>query len=244
VMARPRTAAYRVGKFVRRNVGAVIATAVAAALLIAGTAVSTYQARRADRRFRELRKLANTFLFDVHDQLEGVPGATPAREIMVRTAAEYLDAIAREATNDSTLQWELATAYQRVGDLQGYPLRPNLGLTQAGLESHQKALTIARQLSARDPSPRNQLLLANAWQRTGYMLGRLGQWQPASEHLEEGLRVAGQLLASRPAEAAESQVLIRLHRDLGDIARGSGDAAAAIPHDFLILETALQWNRK
>src|SRR5262249_25565640 len=73
---------------------------------------------------------------------------------------------------------------------------------------------------------------------------RLGQWQPASEHLEEGLRVAGQLLASRPAEAAESQVLIRLHRDLGDIARGSGDAAAAIPHDFLILETALQWNRK
>jgi len=41
--------------------------------LIGGIAASTYQARRAERRFFQLRNLANSFLFDIHDQLETFP---------------------------------------------------------------------------------------------------------------------------------------------------------------------------
>jgi hypothetical protein len=45
------------------------ATIVVLSLAI-GTAVALQQARRAERRFQEVRKLANTFLFDIHDRTD------------------------------------------------------------------------------------------------------------------------------------------------------------------------------
>jgi serine/threonine-protein kinase len=41
--------------------------------------------------------------------------------MLVATALEYLDNLSRDAQSDPELQWELAQAYKKVGDVQGSP---------------------------------------------------------------------------------------------------------------------------
>src|SRR5262249_15678274 len=122
--------------------------------LLGGILATTRAARqaraeraRAERRLAQVRTLANTFLFDVHDKLQNVPGATAARGLVAKTARAYLDNLAQEAEGDPELEWELAVAYQKVGDVQGHPWMANLGQPRAALESYQKSLQLARQLS-------------------------------------------------------------------------------------------------
>ena len=125
VRARPDTFRYRAGKFVRRNRAAVVAAALVALALVGGTVATAWQARearaaqaRAERRFADVRRLANAVLFDYHDAIRDLRGARPVRERLVRDALGYLDNLAQEAHEDPSLQRELAGAYKRWGDLQ------------------------------------------------------------------------------------------------------------------------------
>ncbi|HYZ86111.1 MAG TPA: serine/threonine-protein kinase [Bryobacteraceae bacterium] len=146
VAARQDTFFYRTSKFLGRHAWGVIAVLLLVISMVAGVATTVYQARRADRRFDEVRKLANYFLFDLHDAMEKLPGSVPVREMLVRRALQYLDSLAQEASEDATLLSELAMAYQKVGDVQGSPSRPNLGSTQGALQSYLKALAIRQRL--------------------------------------------------------------------------------------------------
>jgi hypothetical protein len=135
VVARPGSVGYRLGKLVKRNRAAVAAAVLVAISTTAGVMATVYQARRAERRFQEVRRLANSVLFGVDDRIRNLAGATEAREWAVRNAVQYLNELAKDAGNDRTLLFELATAYQKVGDVQGYGTQPSLGHTQEALES-------------------------------------------------------------------------------------------------------------
>ncbi|MEM8825612.1 MAG: hypothetical protein AAGD40_01620, partial [Pseudomonadota bacterium] len=91
------------------------ATALIALALVAGTLTTAYQARKAERRTAEVRELAGALLFDIHDAIRDLPGATPAREALVRRALAYLDDLHREASGDPAL------ALDEVGPLLGTP---------------------------------------------------------------------------------------------------------------------------
>src|SRR4029077_6959252 len=82
---------------------------------------------RAERRFNEVRKLANSVLFDYHDAIKNLPGATKVRELLVKDALNYLDSLAGESHGDPELQRELAAAYERVGDVRGGESSGSLG---------------------------------------------------------------------------------------------------------------------
>ena len=149
VKATGDTFRYRAGKFAKRHRAALTAAAGMALLLIGTASVAAWQAVRADReravaeaRLADARSLANSLIFDVHDSIRELPGSTPARKAIVARALEYLDKLAAEGGNDMTLQTELAAGYERIGDVQGNPLGPNLGETAAAVESYKKALTI------------------------------------------------------------------------------------------------------
>ena len=98
-----------------------------------GVAATLQEARRRPRggarraALRDVRRLANTFLFDFHDAIRDLPGSTPARALVVQRALEYLDRLARESAGDRALRRELAEAYLKVGDVQGNPFMANLG---------------------------------------------------------------------------------------------------------------------
>src|SRR5262249_12779660 len=91
ILARPSTVTYRAGKFLRRHRAAVAAAVLVFASLVGGLGAAIFEARRADRRFQQVRALANTFVFDIHDRIEHLTGATEARKAIVQTALTYLE---------------------------------------------------------------------------------------------------------------------------------------------------------
>ena len=150
ILAAPDAWTYRSRKFVRRHwvgVGATVAVIVA---LGAGAATTWWQAQRADRRFNDVRQLAHTFIFDIHDEVEKLPGSTTARQLLVTNALTYLDSLAAEAGGDASLQRELATSYEKMADVLGRPNTANLGDLPGALAAYRKAQSARERLLAAD----------------------------------------------------------------------------------------------
>jgi non-specific serine/threonine protein kinase/serine/threonine-protein kinase len=165
VIARKDTARYRAVKFVTRHKAGVFAALSVAVILLSALAITLHEARiakqqaelarqqraRAERRFNDVRKLANSLIFEIHDSIATLPGATKAREVLVKRALEYLDNLSHESA-DPALQRELAAAYDRIGDVQGNNGMPNLNDYSGASASYAKALAIRESLAAGNPN--------------------------------------------------------------------------------------------
>jgi len=229
VIARNDTVWYRAAKFVRRNKAAVMAALLILAVLVGGIIATSIQRARAERLFNDVRALANSFMFEIHDAIENLPGSTPARELVVRRALEYLDSLAREAASDEQLQRELATAYQKVGDVQGNPLDANLGDTAGALASYQKALTIREELAKKHPaSVEDRRNLAISYMRIGDIHWRTGDTKPALEAYQQGIRIGEALLGADQLDLPASRELWRGYRNLAYTQATAGDFAAGL----------------
>src|SRR5262249_7675897 len=108
------------------------------------------QRQLAERRLADLVELANRSAFDIQGAIERLPGATEARRRIAATTLEFVDRTYGEAGDDPRVLRVLATAYSRVGDVQGRPLQPNLGDTAGALASYRKAEAILTRLAARE----------------------------------------------------------------------------------------------
>jgi eukaryotic-like serine/threonine-protein kinase len=150
ISVRPDTFAYLAIKFARRNRVGVALTSVALAAIVAGSAVAIYQARIAERRFQDVRKLAHTFVFDLHDEVAKLDGSTKVREMMVETGLQYLDNLAKNAGGDLELQKEIAAGYMKIGAAQGFPTQPNLGRTADAFASYRKAGDIYQRIAEKN----------------------------------------------------------------------------------------------
>ncbi|MBC7926820.1 MAG: protein kinase [Bryobacteraceae bacterium] len=142
VMARRDSALYRLGKFVRRRQASVLAGAAILIALSAGMVASLRSAQIATENLRLVRQLANTFLFDVHDAVKNLPGAIPARQLILQTGLQYLERLSGRAGDDADFQQEVAAAYRRIGDLQGDVMNANLGNMKEAIASYGKALEL------------------------------------------------------------------------------------------------------
>ena len=150
----------------RHKAGVAAAALVIIALLVGGvtTLWQAHAARqerdKAEQRFDQVRKLANSVVFELHDSIENLPGSTPAREILVSRALEYLDSLANEAGKDTAFRLELAAAYDRIGDIQGGFGTSHLGHRQRAGESYRKAsdLTLCGAQATQDGSRSSSLL--------------------------------------------------------------------------------------
>lgn len=158
VRARGDEFSYLAGKFIRRRRVEVTAAALLLATLVAATSISVREARiadeqraRAERHFASVRGLANAFVFDINTAIEDLPGATRARELLVTNALKYLNSLADEAGEDEDLRLELASAYEKVGDIQGRPYGASKGDTVAALESYAAAIALLEPIVAADP---------------------------------------------------------------------------------------------
>ena len=134
ILAAPDAWTYRTRKFVARRWLSLSAVAAVILALMAGGATTWWQAQRAERRFNDVRRLAHTFMFDIHDAIAKLPGSTEARRLLVTNALEYLDSLASEAGGDPALERELATAYEKMADVLGRPSTPNLGDVHGALD--------------------------------------------------------------------------------------------------------------
>ncbi|HEY7504284.1 MAG TPA: protein kinase [Gemmatimonadales bacterium] len=237
VRARPDTFRYRAGKFIRRNRVPVAAAALLALALLGGTAATAYQAQQArvaqavaERRFADVRKLANSLLFDYHDAIRNLRGARPVRERMVRDALGYLDVLAGESREDPSLQRELAGAYQRIGDLQGGE-PSSLGDTEGAVRSYTKALGILETLIRADSG--NALLHREA-ARTALSLGRVvwerGDVPGGLTHARRARALLDPLVLGSPTDTDLRLDLSAANNLLGQIFLEEGKIADALEY--------------
>lgn len=236
VRARQDTVGYRTGKFIRRHKAGVAAAVLLLMTLVGGIVATAWQARiaraeraKAERRFNDVRSLANSFLFEFHDAIESLPGSTPARQLLVKRALAYLDPLAREASGDVSLQNELATAYLKVGDVQGNPYGANLGDLPGALESYRKSLAISEPLStpavADITAQRN---LATGEERIGDVLSMTGDVAGALERQRKSLALRESLTAAEPRNAELPRELATSYNKVGDTLGWMGDFAGAL----------------
>ena len=236
VTARRDTVVYRAGKFMRRHRTASIAAALVVVTLVAAVIVTTRQAdaaraqrARAERRFTDVRKLANTILFDIHDAIRDLPGSTGAREIVLKRALEYLDSLARESADDAALRHELATAYARVASVQGSPTDANIGDTSAALQSYQKALAILD-----DPRAFGRIEYRKSAGGIHLDVARLsmarGDTVAALAHFREGVTILESLSQRDQADSKMRDELASGYKGMGDLACGRGDLQEGLRH--------------
>ena len=236
VLARASTAGYRLSKLLRRHKASAAAAALVVLSMAVGTVATLYQARRAERRFDQVRTLANAFVFDVHDRIATLPGSTEARKAIVQTALTYLENLRAEAGGDASLARELAAAYEKVGTVQGDPLSANLGDPAGAIESFGRAARLLEPLAARgDRAAMPQLasvrlLLANVHQAQGDVKASLAGFESA-------LALAGTLVEADPrsvqalalvveASAAVARTATTM-RDVGVAERAAQQAVTA-----------------
>jgi serine/threonine protein kinase len=230
VSARPDTFAYRASKFVRRNRVGVVAASLVFLALVAGILGTGYQARvarreraRAEKRFEQVRKLANNVVFKYHDAIASLPGATATREMLVKDAIEYLDNLSQDAQDNPALSQELALAYLKIGNVQGQTNVANLGDSGGALASYRKSVGILEELSRGDP--RNVEYLKNLHQATAqaaYLLVRVQQWKEAEAAGQRLLDISQQLVALEPGNQEYRNLLARGYQIKGDTVEFAG----------------------
>ncbi len=224
VVARKVTFGYRLQKFIARHKPGVAAAAVVVVSLLVGVITTAWQAQvarnqraRAELRFEEGRKLANLLIYKVHDEVEKLAGSTPARELMVKGALDYLDGVKKEAGDNPSLQLELAEAYLKVGDVQGNPNNANLGNTAGALESYYKAKAMAEALSQRNPDDANfRRVLALSYNKIGDVLAMTGNIAEAIKSRLQALPIFAALAQANPADGQAQINLARCYLKLGD----------------------------
>jgi eukaryotic-like serine/threonine-protein kinase len=201
---------YRARRFVTRHPFAIAAAAVALVAAIASVSAIVWQARiaerergRAERRFTEVRRLANTVIFGLHDAIVRLPGSTPVRKMLVENALQYLNSLANEATDDVPLQRELAEAYERLASVQGGSGNANLGDEAAARESLVKARAL-RESILRGPgaAPTDIIALAS-------VLQTMAQLSPTTPERLALTRLGLQLLNTLPEGSREDADSVR-----------------------------------
>lgn len=198
VEARPLSRSYRLWKFVGRNRTAVLAGVLAVSALMATTAFALRQRALAQERFAQVRALANSVLFEVHDEIAKLPGSLAARHVLVNRSVEYLDALAKGAGSDDGIQLEAARGFMRLADIEGVGNEPSLGRSSQALAQLERADGLVKAVI--DRHPRNQDALRARYEvlealATVYSLRADPKAVPVTEEL---LKVAEALAAARP----------------------------------------------
>jgi non-specific serine/threonine protein kinase/serine/threonine-protein kinase len=233
VSATRDTTRYRLGKFFARNRYVVAAAALIFLTMAIGLVATLYQARiaqrekaRAEQRFNDVRRLTNSIMFEMNDKI--IESPIRARELLVTRALEYLDKLAQETDSSDEIQSELATAYEKIGEVQAQLFDPGLGRTSEALASHRRALEIRETLYAKDP---NNTALGLEVVRSHLFVGDLstvnGEIAAAVGEYEKAIDLNSKLAALKPDNDDIRLTSARAYARMGQAVLRSGSLGLA-----------------
>ena len=244
VLARQDAFGYRAMKFVQRHKAASAAAVLVVLSLLAGIVATSWQAQkakeqeaiakaekaRAEQRFNDVRRLAHSVLFEYYDAIENLPGATAAREMLVKNTITYLDSLAGEASDDKDLQLELAAAYDRVGDVHGRLFAAaSLGDRAGALDSYVKASRIREAMVASDPhDERARTDLARSYITIGSQFQETNDTARGIDYVRRGIAEYVKAMAENPADTDIRVNLAWAYNNLGLALEETGDAAGSM----------------
>ncbi len=162
---------------------------------------------------------------------------------------QYLDSLAQEAVADPGLLREVASAYERLGDVPGKPLNASLGDSAGALQSYSKSLALLQKLSQNGKGYADDAIrlakihraIANADLESGDIGGAL-------EHAKKAVAVATSVLdsAMRNNQSAASELgwdymtLGNIESGVYSSSTGLSDPSAALNHFEKALAIASQ----
>jgi serine/threonine protein kinase/tetratricopeptide (TPR) repeat protein len=233
VLARKDTIRYRTTKFVMRHRVGVAATLIVALSLVGGIVTSLWQAHiarteraKAEQRFNDIRRLANSLIFDMDSAIADLPGATAARKMLVSNAVQYLDLLAKDSKGNADLERELATAYRKLFDVQGNQFRGNLGDTAGAMASLRKLVSLRENLAAANPQNHaDQVALVDSYRMLAQMLVTNGDLKGGIQY---GLKAQGIIIEEAKTHPSDVETLDKLediYELMGDIQGGNGLSA-------------------
>jgi non-specific serine/threonine protein kinase/serine/threonine-protein kinase len=199
VIARPPSAGYRLGKFIRRNRGPVAAVTVAVLALMVGGAAATLglvEARRAQLRAERSAATAGQIsdflvgIFEISDPGEAQGNSVTAREVLDRGAERIRADLAGQPTVQARLMGVMGDVYRQ------------LGLYSSARPLLESAVAIAE----RAPDP-DEAGLADALRRLGVIYRMQGDAAAAEAPLSRALAIAR---SRRPADPAEIARTLRM----------------------------------
>lgn len=245
VLARPASAAYRCGKFIKRHKLALAVAVVFVLVVIAGAVTTLREAElarlqqaRAEQHFESLRKLTNSMLFEFHDSIENLPGSTSARELVVNRALEYLQQIEADSPGDPATLRDLAAAYERIGRIRAEENHPHLGgagSSQQAKHLFEKALAIRQRLAAANPGDLGmQSDLLGTMALVGAIHYQLGDFDGAADLGQQRLKLEERLAATHDSEQLQHDIADSLISNgflkiwLGDYNSALGDERRAL----------------
>lgn len=197
---------YRCNKFVRRHTVGVAAGLAMLAVIVVGLALIVRAERRArveqaiaEQRFNDVRKLANSLIFEVHDSIRNLPGATGARKLIAQRAQEYLDDLASQRSSDPALLSELAGAYRRLASVLGNTLDANTGNSDRALQDYRRALQLRQDVAKLRPSDvQAQCDLAQSYLDVALLSSTTDKGEQGDDYLNKAIGMLEPLAAANP----------------------------------------------
>ena len=227
VSARRDSTWYRARKFAGRYRWPLTAAAVVMLSLAAGVVTTAYEARRANQHLAQLRQLSGRLIFQIHDAVEDLQGATEARTLLVTTSAEYLDGLAASAGDDPEFLNDLGAAYERVGRILGGPNAGHLGRIDEAIATYRKSIDTFRRLEKISPGDEaTRQREAHVW----LMLGRVQYLRGDVDEGTASLKTAYDTARAASPSGSLSADAVEALLYLGDVAFDNGRLREAMAH--------------
>jgi len=238
IVARRATLSYRTAKFIERNRTATIFATLTLVAILIGSSIAVWQAvvarkqwQRAERRSEELRRLTNTLLNDLQNQVGGLPGSDAARRKLSQISIEYLNGLAQD-TNDPAVLKQLSKAYVLLGKQYGY----ENGNPNDIRENISRGLEISRRLVSDNPKDLDakRLLAANLTEYDFFC-----EKQPAEKLKlnQERAQLDEQIVAATPDNGEAYDELATAYYTLGYLLNLYERPAEAGKYDQLMTRT-------
>lgn len=136
---------YRFRKFFKRHRTAVLASAVAATLLITASviigwqySVARDQQAKAEARFQSIRLVARSLLNETSKELENLPQSAEIRDSVVERAVILLNSLSVDENTDPEFLNEVADAYEQLAHIKNWKFRK----TSEAIADYRKALSL------------------------------------------------------------------------------------------------------
>ena len=236
VSATADSTVYRFSKFVQRHRTGVVLSSFFMVLILAISGVAVWQAisakraqTRAEMRFKQVREIANTVLFDYYAKIENLPNTIELRQKIVSDALKYLDNLAAENTDDISLKRELAKAYDKISEVQFGLSNGNLGDSAGALANAEKALQIAKEIAEdKNSTPEDTLFLADMYLSLAGAKGETGDLAADVSLKKKAIEIYEKIYNTNPNDVTAENNLAKGYFFIATPMKFVGDTNGAI----------------